>query len=83
MWMVHAHADAIPRLQAQESLRLAAAMAVGSGAMKRADAQRLVRDWRREAEPPGQRKQRRGNFIQQLQAIGIPIITVPPKTKEQ
>lgn len=41
----------LPRLQAEESLRLATAIALGSGTLKKSDAQAIRSDLVRQAEP--------------------------------
>ena len=68
------------RLEAQESLLAVARARVGSGWMKKADATAIVRRWERQAQAPEDRP-KRGNFVQQLQSLGVPIVVVPPKKK--
>ena len=41
--------EAIPKLQAQESLTMAAAVAVGSGSLKKGKAKEIVSKWERAA----------------------------------
>jgi len=48
----------MPRLQAQEDLRMAQAVALGAGYLKRSDRRRLYRMLQRQADGPGQRRER-------------------------
>jgi hypothetical protein len=81
MWMLQAHADAIPRLQAQESLRLAAAVAVGSGVLKRDDARAMVREWERQADGGRKRQPALKATPDDLQAMGVSYRVVPRRKK--
>lgn len=40
-------AEELPGLQAREAMQTATAVAVGSGSLKKGEAQRVVREWRR------------------------------------
>ena len=71
----------IPVLQAQESLRLATATALGSGSMKKAAAQSQISEWNREARdgttPRSHRAQSRDEFAALVTAAGSSVAFVP------
>lgn len=60
----------IPVLQAEESLMVAARVALGSGVLKRADARALQRQWERRTGRPS-RRDRPPTDPRQLAALGI------------
>lgn len=47
--MVRAHLRMLPRLQAEEALRVSERVAVGSGSLRREASQAVVREWARQA----------------------------------
>ena len=46
MPLLSAYITMLPRIQAQESMQLYQAFAMGSGSFKRADSRRILREWR-------------------------------------
>ena len=72
------YANAIPRLRAEESSGLAQAVAVGSGTLRRHDADRIMRDWQKQAgeQPRHQKPKTREEFLTGLAAAGIKVETV-------
>jgi hypothetical protein len=71
----------IPRLEAQESLREAARISVGSGRLAARDRRKILSGWERQAADPRDRPKPRG-FLQQLQDAGVPIVRVRKKKAE-
>jgi len=66
----------MPRLKAEESLLEVKRTALGSTTkIEPLDRRRIIGDWQRAAEGPRSKP----NFIQQLQAFGVPVVKVPPK----
>tara|TARA_Y100000310_G_scaffold47500_2_gene44068 strand:- start:10976 stop:11188 length:213 start_codon:yes stop_codon:yes gene_type:complete len=63
----------LPRLEAQESLREAAIVGVGTGSMKKSDHRRIMATWRRQAYPAGKKRR---HTLASLAAPGLPIIEV-------
>lgn len=66
-------ARAIPRLEARERLGELAVIAIGSGHVERRDAQRIIGEWERTANPERQAKR---NPLQQLAALGLSVEVV-------
>lgn len=67
--------EAIPRLEAQEDIRLANSVALGSGTLKKGDARKLSRQLNRQASG-GQVN--RGLGMRAVAAMhGIPVIDMP------
>ena len=75
--MVRRYAERMPQLQAQEALRLSAAMALGSGTMKKGAAQSLRSEWMKAAREGRERVTEKEP--QKLAAMGIRLQKVRPK----
>lgn len=70
--MIQAYATMLPRLEAQRALQWATIVAVGSGAMKKADSRRVMNQWRRRAGAgQAQRVTDIKTAAAQLQAVGF------------
>lgn len=78
MGLIRRCRDWLPRLRAEESLRHANAVALGSGRLKRGDARDLQRRWQREAEPVAAGPRRRLTSLPE----GIGVRIVPRKRKQ-
>ena len=48
-WLIESYLEAIPRLEARESIRAANVVAMGTGNLKKPDSQRIATQWKREA----------------------------------
>lgn len=70
----------LPVLQAEESMRLTTAIAVGTGSLKKEESQRIMREWQRHSG--GQGRGRRQITMEQrmhmVEAMGIKAIMHPP-----
>ena len=79
--VIGSFATMMPKLEARESLRRAAEIAVGSGVLKPARARRIIREWQRMARTRHHRagvKARSADEHRSLLAgVGIPMQTVP------
>lgn len=47
--LFEAYAEMLPRLQAEDAIRMVTAVAIGAGKAKKAEARRIMRDWNRTA----------------------------------
>ena len=70
------HMEQMPAIKAEESMRIAEAVAVGNGSLKKAASRRITRDWQREvrqeSKPAGPRpKPTKEQFQAQLAMMGI------------
>jgi hypothetical protein len=75
---VRAYAGAIPKIQAEEALLQANVVALGSGRMKKTDADRTIRDWRRIAGITKTRSARsKDEMVSILGGVGIAFVEVP------
>ena len=73
-------ANEIPALEARESLRIAAAVAVGTGSMKPRASRGLAEEWRRAANAGVPRERMTGAQVAAAAAArGIPVVRVPAK----
>lgn len=74
MSLLNIHAEALPRLQAQEALLGATVAAMGAGNMKRSQAESVRREWQRLARGPRRKAARQGrtsDLGKYLGAFGI------------
>lgn len=67
--------NAIPRLRAKESMQFAAAVAIGSGTLKKRDSDHIWREWGKETGELETRRQprTREDFLAGLAAAGIAV----------
>lgn len=75
--IVRACAAMMPRLQAEESLTAVERTAVGTGSLKKEDAQAITRAWARDVAPSSRERVQRIT-PEALEAIGIQYQIVPP-----
>jgi len=75
--IVRRYAERMPQLQAQEALRMSAAVALGSGTMKKGAAQSLRAEWMKAAREGRERVSAKDP--QKLAAMGIRLQKVKPK----
>ncbi len=73
-WLTEAHLDAIPTLQARESILLANVVAVGTGSLKKSESQRITRQWERLARGKRQRARKDIPFQEVARMHGIGVI---------
>jgi len=69
----------MPRLLAEESLRMADRVAVGTGSLKRGSAAKIINRWRREAQATARAKPISPD---RLAVMGVGIRTVPRRRAE-
>lgn len=79
--VIGSFATMMPKLEARESLRRAAEIAVGSGVLKPARARRIIREWQRMARTRHHRAGVKAKTADEhrslLAGIGIPMQIVP------
>ena len=77
----------MPVLQAEEAMQWATILAVGTGSLKKGEATRITREWRRRTHRPGSRPQRTPPTREQLQfslaRIGVEMELIPIKKPEE
>jgi len=71
---VEAFFDAIPKLQAQEDLRMMTAVALGSGRVDKRDSDRAISRMERAA---GYAQKARKMTLDEIRALGIKVVEVP------
>lgn len=76
--------EAIPRLQAKDALVLTAAVAIGTGSMRKEDARQTIRAWQKDARL-GERAEKAQKIAghaamkERLAAAGIAFVVVPKR----
>ena len=79
--VIGSFAAMMPKLEARESLRRAAEIAVGSGVLKPARARRIIREWQRMARTQHRRTAAKAKTADEhrslLAGVGIPMQVVP------